>query len=94
MAVTLTCCGTASGAMTPSSRRFAQADALVPGGVQGYDRYAYVNNNPVRYADPTGHKPCWATNRYSCSLTDVDINELRFRKWQTILRDLLEPIAC
>jgi RHS repeat-associated protein len=27
--------------------RFAQADTIVPGGVQGYDRYAYVNNNPV-----------------------------------------------
>ncbi len=27
----------------------------VPGGVQGNDRYAYVNNNPLRYTDPTGH---------------------------------------
>jgi RHS repeat-associated protein len=35
--------------------RFAQADSIVPGGVQGYDRYAYVNNNPVRHIDPTGH---------------------------------------
>ena len=35
--------------------RFAQADSIVPGGVQGYDRYAYVNNNPVRYTDPSGH---------------------------------------
>jgi hypothetical protein len=24
-------------------------------GVQAWDRYAYVNNNPVRYNDPTGH---------------------------------------
>ncbi len=39
----------------PSLGHFAQADALVPGGVQGYDRYAYVNNDPVRYTDPTGH---------------------------------------
>jgi len=37
--------------------RFAQADSIVPGGVQGYDRYAYVNNNPVMYTDPTGHNP-------------------------------------
>ena len=37
--------------------RFAQADTIIPGGVQGLDRYAYVNNNPVRYTDPTGHCP-------------------------------------
>ena len=23
--------------------------------MQGYDRYAYVNNSPVRYTDPSGH---------------------------------------
>ncbi len=39
----------------PSLGRFAQADTIVPGGAQGYDRYAYVNNDPVRYTDPTGH---------------------------------------
>ena len=27
----------------------------MPPGVQGLDRYAYVNNNPLRYVDPTGH---------------------------------------
>ena len=27
----------------------------MPGGVQGYDRYAYVNNNPVNGTDPSGH---------------------------------------
>jgi RHS repeat-associated protein len=38
--------------------RFAQADTIVPGGVQGLDRYAYVNNNPVKHTDPSGH--CYA----------------------------------
>jgi RHS repeat-associated protein len=41
--------------------RFAQADTVVPPGVQGYDRYAYTRNNPVRYIDPSGHQelsPC------------------------------------
>ncbi|MBI5823371.1 MAG: RHS repeat-associated core domain-containing protein [Chloroflexi bacterium] len=38
----------------PALGRFTSADTIVPGGVQGYDRYAYVNNNPIRYNDPTG----------------------------------------
>ncbi|MBI5823366.1 MAG: RHS repeat-associated core domain-containing protein [Chloroflexi bacterium] len=41
----------------PALGRFTSADTIVPGGVQGYDRYAYVNNNPIRYNDPTGHAP-------------------------------------
>jgi len=23
-----------------------------------WDRYAYTLNNPVRYIDPSGHRPC------------------------------------
>jgi len=37
---------------------FTQPDSIIPGGVQGYDRYAYANNNPVRYSDPSGNSPC------------------------------------
>ncbi|MDW8332492.1 MAG: RHS repeat-associated core domain-containing protein [Cyclobacteriaceae bacterium] len=39
----------------PGLGRFTQADTIVPGGVQGLDRYAYVNNSPLNYIDPTGH---------------------------------------
>jgi RHS repeat-associated protein len=39
----------------PALGRFAQADSIVPGGVQGLDRYAYVSNNPLQYTDPSGH---------------------------------------
>jgi RHS repeat-associated protein len=39
----------------PYLGRMAQADTIVPGGVQGLDRYAYVNNNPVNLIDPSGH---------------------------------------
>ena len=28
---------------------------LPPGDVPGWDRYAYVENNPLRYTDPSGH---------------------------------------
>ncbi len=42
--------------MTLLTGRFTSADTIIPGGVQGYDRYAYVNNSPVNYTDPSGHK--------------------------------------
>ena len=41
----------------PGLARFIQPDTLVPnpGDAQSFDRYAYVNNNPLKYTDPTGH---------------------------------------
>jgi RHS repeat-associated protein len=40
----------------PAVARFIQADTEIPQqqGVQAWDRYAYVNNNPVKYTDPSG----------------------------------------
>jgi RHS repeat-associated protein len=44
----------------PRLGRFVQADTVVPeaGRPQALNRYAYVYNNPVRYADPSGHAVC------------------------------------
>jgi RHS repeat-associated protein len=41
----------------PALGRFISANPLVPepGNPQALNRYAYVNNNPLRYADPSGH---------------------------------------
>ncbi len=41
----------------PALGRFAQADTIIPQsqGVQAWDRYAYTNNSPVNYTDPSGH---------------------------------------
>ncbi len=49
----------------PYLGRFAQADSIVPRGVQGWDRYAYINNNPVNGTDPTGHRNC-EEDGYNC----------------------------
>ena len=62
----------------PYLAHFAQADTIVPGGVQGYDRYAYVNNSPVRYNDPSGHaNECSETVGGSCvfNKTSPGLNE-------------------
>ncbi|MDD2922212.1 MAG: RHS repeat-associated core domain-containing protein [Anaerolineales bacterium] len=50
----------------PYTGRMAQADTIVPGGVQGLDRYAYVSNNPVNHTDPTGH--CDDLTDYACRI--------------------------
>ena len=44
----------------PALGRFIEADTIVPepGNPKALDRYAYVYNNPLRYADPTGHGYC------------------------------------
>ena len=42
----------------PQLARFISADTIVPqpSSSQGYDRYAYVNNNPISFNDPSGHR--------------------------------------
>ena len=48
--------------------RWAQPDSIIPAsqGVQGWDRFAFVNNNPIRYIDPTGHKACNGSSDNTC----------------------------
>jgi RHS repeat-associated protein len=63
----------------PELGRFIQPDSIVPTSVQGvqaYDRYAYVSNNPVRYTDPTGHmmtEGCGDEGKSHCHASDLEI---------------------
>ena len=44
----------------PEVGRFISADTIVPepSNPQSFNRYAYVQNNPVNITDPTGHREC------------------------------------
>jgi RHS repeat-associated protein len=66
----------------PGLGRFAQADSIIPlasQGVLAWDRYAYVNNNPVRFNDPTGHdRDCGIGDSYCSDLR----REYHYSDWQ------------
>ncbi|MBI5295074.1 MAG: hypothetical protein HY869_06330 [Chloroflexi bacterium] len=49
----------------PYITHFVQADTIIPAGVQGLDRYAGMNNNPIKYSDPSGHDP-WYCETAEC----------------------------
>jgi RHS repeat-associated protein len=40
--------------------RWAQPDSIIPDQYNplDWDRYSFVRNNPIRYTDPDGHRPC------------------------------------
>jgi RHS repeat-associated protein len=50
----------------PMVGRFLQPDTIVPepGNPQSLNRYTYVQNNPVKYVDPTGHSLQWLFQGY------------------------------
>jgi RHS repeat-associated protein len=61
--------------------RFVQADTIIPGGVQGWDRYAYVSNSPVNYSDPSGHDPACTDDGY-CGSSNAE------EYWAGVIADL------
>ena len=53
---------------SPKLGRFLSADSIVPNPAnpQDLNRFAYVRNNPLRYIDPTGNRPCGDGEKYDC----------------------------
>ena len=43
----------------PMARNFVSPDTIIPdpASTLGWNRYTYVNNNPINYSDPSGHCP-------------------------------------
>lgn len=61
----------------PGFGRFISADTIVPDPTnpQGYNRYSYAYNNPLRFADPTGHRPDDGCEFEGCELpTGMDMD--------------------
>ena len=90
----------------PAIGRFMQADTLVPPhqGTQGFDRYAYINNNPVNGTDPTGmwmcgdmYDPGCAENAYERALYRLGTYDLIspsvITNWNDIKDDPIDLLA-
>jgi len=68
----------------PSLGRFIQADTIVPDPMnsQQLNRYSYVNNNPLRYIDPSGHcapddQACWELLWYAQNVFSIPTSQLQ-----------------
>ena len=76
--------------------RFVQPDTIVPnpGDPQSLNRYAYSNNNPLKYTDPTGH---WAETVWDIANVGWDIAEVKrdpsLLNWGALVVDLVAVIV-
>jgi RHS repeat-associated protein len=68
----------------PMLGRFTSPDSIVPepGSVIGYNRYAYVNNNPVIYNDPSGH--CY-------NMVNGELSEKCKKRWKDYNEKIVQP---
>jgi RHS repeat-associated protein len=70
---------------SPYINRFLSADTVVPGyaNPQNLNRYGYVLNNPLRFTDPSGHRPddgCRTGEGCSLSLKQKDDDAQKLAK--------------
>ena len=66
-----------------------------PGNPQSLNRFAYVNNNPLRYTDPSGHIEIDEAERAQEILNLLGMYGIRIRRdwgWQTEYNELGEPL--
>ncbi|HBO34960.1 MAG TPA: hypothetical protein DD636_09580 [Anaerolineaceae bacterium] len=67
----------------PLLGRFIQPDTIVPSaqGTQAFDRYAYVNNNPLKYTDPSGH---WVETALDIAFIFFDLQQISQEGWTPV----------
>jgi len=67
---------------SPEVGRFLTADTIVPDPLSsmGWNRYAYVGNNPINYVDPSGHYFRFPP----CPICDVEIDISDWPSWAQI----------
>jgi RHS repeat-associated protein len=70
----------------PMLGRFTSPDSIIPdpGSVIGYNRYAYVNNNPMIYTDPSGHSPIIDDDPYGNPIVDLPTSGETTYSWDFI----------
>jgi RHS repeat-associated protein len=79
----------------PSLGRFASPDTMIPQqqGSQAWDRYAGMNNNPLRYTDPSGHSVACGIGKEDCG-GEAKFHMVRMGSIEipvTDMREELEP---
>ncbi len=73
----------------PALGRFVQADTVTPDGVQALDRYAYVNNNPLKYTDPTGHLPKIEKNNRNEKLERYNSGGIPYQSYEQFIAEAI-----
>jgi RHS repeat-associated protein len=76
--------------------RFTQPDTIIPSltNSQSYNRYSYVNNDPVNFTDPSGHLPIGDDDDDVClpgSDCNEDVSPWAERHITRVNEELLDP---
>ena len=64
-----------------------------PGNPSSFDRYSYVNNNPIHNIDPSGHRACSGWDEYGNCIADIGWKPNSDFGVRTIVKEVKEIIS-